>query len=68
MKRVILIVAVLGLCVGCNTVRKGVGLVDSGASAVFAVKDDVIGAVKTIIDAAESIKTNAVPKAVAAVP
>lgn len=51
----LLVLAPALLVTGCNTLHRGVDLVDTGAGAALAVKDDVIGAVRTIIKSAETI-------------
>ena len=51
--------AALLLC-GCNTVRSIVGIGKAAADAGVAVKDDVFGAVNTLVNSAEAVKTNVV--------
>lgn len=45
---------------GCNTVRGIVGVGKAATDAVGAVKDDVFGAVNTLVNSAEAVKTNVV--------
>lgn len=58
MKKQILLLALLSVCVGCNAVRQGIQTVNSAIGVIGAVKDDAVGAVNTLIDVSENVKTN----------
>lgn len=53
----VLVVAVSLLC-GCNAARQAVSTIGNGIGVIGAVKDDAIGAVNTLIDVSENVKTN----------
>lgn len=58
-RKYILAMALLSVSlVGCNAVRQAVKTVDHGIGVIGAVKDDAFGAVNTLIDVSENVKTN----------
>lgn len=59
MKQAILLAMLAVSVCGCNTFRSGLDVGKSVINAGVAVKDDVFAAAETLINAAESIKTNA---------
>ena len=56
--KLLLLLTLVSLLTACNAVRQGVATVNNAIGVIGAVKDDAVGAVNTLIDVSENVKTN----------